>query len=45
MVTASPIEGFLEALVTVVALNALVDRAVSCWYWLARVESFENILL
>ena len=32
MVTASPIEGFFEAFVTVVALNALVDIAVSCEY-------------
>jgi hypothetical protein len=30
IVTASPIDGFLEAFVTVVALNALVERAVSC---------------
>jgi hypothetical protein len=44
MVTASPIEGFLEALATAVALNAFVDRAVS-WTLLARVASLENILL
>ena len=44
MVTASPIEGFLEALATAVALNAFVDRAVS-WRLVARVASLENILL
>jgi hypothetical protein len=44
MVTASPIEGFFE-LATVEALNAFVESAVSCWNWLERVASLENILL
>jgi hypothetical protein len=41
MVTASPIEGFLEAAATWEALKPMVATEVS---WLDLVESVENIL-
>ena len=44
IVTASPIEGFLE-LAMAEARKARDCREVSCWYWLTLLKTLENILL